>query len=116
MTSDGTSPASTTRADLWRVYLACLLLTAADGLASTITPAYLQALGFPYAEIGLLVAVYAVASFLSRPPAGRMAERAHAARCFGVACGAFAVALALYPLATSAPLLWGVRALNGLGF
>jgi MFS family permease len=45
-----------------------------------------------------------------------MAESAHAARWFGLACGAFAVALALYPLATSGPLLWGVRALNGLGF
>lgn len=101
---------------LWRVYGACLLLTAADGLSSTLAPAYLQALGFPYAEIGVLVAVYAVTSFVSRAPAGRLAESAHAGRWFALACGVFALALVLYPLATTTPLVLGVRALNGLGF
>jgi MFS family permease len=93
-----------------------LLLTAADGLSSTLAPAYLQALGFPYAEIGLLVAVYAVTSFLSRAPAGRLAESDQAGRWFALACGVFALALALYPLATTTPLVLGVRALNGAAF
>jgi MFS family permease len=101
---------------LWRVYAACLLLTTADGLSSTLAPPYLQALGFPYAEIGLLVAVYAVTSLVSRAPAGRLAESAHAGRWFAVACGLFALALALYPLATTTPLVLAVRALNGVGF
>jgi MFS family permease len=93
-----------------------LLLTAADGSSSTLAPAYLQALGFPYAEIGLLVAVYAVASLLARAPAGRLAESHNAGRWFALACGVFALALALYPLATSTPLVLIVRTLNGLGF
>ena len=95
---DQAGPASAGRGDIWRVYLACLLLTAADGLSSTLAPAYLQTLGFAYAEIGLLVAIYAGTSLVSRAPAGRMAESVHAGRWFGLACGVFALALGLYPL------------------
>lgn len=104
------------RGDLWRVYMACLLLTAADGLSSTLAPAYLQSLGFAYADIGLLVAVYAVTSLVSRAPSGRLAEGRRAGVWFGVACGAFALALLLYPFATTTLAVSLVRALNGLGF
>jgi MFS family permease len=93
-----------------------LLLNAADASVSTVAPAFLQSLGYPVAQIGLLVSGYAIASLLSRLPAGRLADGGHARRWFWVSSGALGVALALYPVAIEPWAFWSVRVLHGLSF
>src|ERR687885_560291 len=99
-----------------RAVLAVLLLNAADAAVSTIAPAFLQSLGYPVAQIGLLVAAYSMASLVSRLPAGRLADGRQARTWFVLSCGGFGVALALYPLAIEAWAFWAVRVLHGLSF
>ncbi len=99
-----------------RVYLALLLLTSADGLVSTIASPFLQSLGYPLADIGVLVSAYAIASLASRLPAGRLAEGRHPHAWLVVAGLAYAAALALYPMAVVAWAFWSVRVLHGLAF
>ena len=57
-----------------RAVAAVLLLNAADAAVSTIAPPFLQSLGYRVAEIGLLISAYAMASLVSRLPAGRLAD------------------------------------------
>lgn len=102
--------------DAGRVYAALLFLNASDGLVATLAPPYLKDLGYPLESIGFLVSGYAIASLLSRLPAGRLADGVHATRWFMVACAGYAVSLALYPVALEPGAFWGTRALHGLTF
>jgi MFS family permease len=99
-----------------RAVAVVLLLNAADAAVSTVAPAFLQRLGYPVAQIGLLVSGYAMASLLSRVPAGRLADGSHARLWFWLSSGTLGVALALYPVAIEPWAFWSVRVLHGLSF
>lgn len=101
------------RGDAIRVYAALIFLNASDSVVGTITPPFLQSLGYPLATIGPLVAGYAVASLLSRFPAGRLADSRYAKQGFLVACTLYSLAMALYPIALEPWAFWGTRALHG---
>ena len=85
-------------------------------MVSTLASAYVGSLGYPLADIGLLVSLYSIASLLSRMPAARLADGHAAHRWLLSACAVFAVSLALYPIATEPWALWSVRLLHGLSF
>jgi MFS family permease len=95
---------------------AVLLLNGADAAVSTVAPAFLQHLGYQVAEIGLLVSGYAMASLVSRLPAGRLADGRRPRLWFRVSCAALGVSLALYPVAVEPWAFWSVRVLHGLAF
>lgn len=85
-------------------------------MVSTLASAYVGSLGYPLGDIGLIVALYSVASLASRLPAARLAEGKAAHRYLIAACAIFAATLALYPLAQQTWQLWAVRLLHGLSF
>jgi MFS family permease len=99
-----------------RVCFVLLLLNTADGMVSTLASAYVGSLGYPLAEIGVLVSLYSIASLASRVPAARLADGRHAHQWLLASCLVFAVSLALYPIATPPWALWGIRLLHGLSF
>jgi MFS family permease len=101
---------------VFRVNIVLLLLNAADGLVATLASAYLVSLGYPLADIGLLVSLYAVACLVARLPSARLAEGPHARRWLLAACAVFAATLALYPVAVEPWAVWSVRLLHGLSF
>ncbi len=92
------------------------LLNTPDASVTTVAPAYLHSLGYQVADIGILVSAYAIASLVSRIPAGRLADGRHARRWFSASCVVFALALALYPVATAPWAFWAVRGMHGLAF
>ncbi len=102
--------------DFARACAAVLLLNAPDSSVTTVAPAYLQSLGYRLVDIGFLVSAYAIASLVSRLPAGRLADGRRARTWFMLSCVLFALALALYPVATDAWAFWVVRGLHGLAF
>ncbi len=102
--------------DFVRACAAVFLLNAADSSVTVVAPAYLRSLGYPVAQIGILVSAYAIASLCSRLPAGRLADGQRPRRWFALACVALSVALALYPVGVDAWAFWSVRALHGLAF
>src|SRR6266540_5772031 len=106
---DGSAGGETNRANA-----AVFLLTASDGLVSTLVAPFLASRGFQVADIGFLVAAYAVASVLSRVPGGRMADGGHLRAWFIVACGLFGFAVLLYPAASGAAAFAAVRFGHGL--
>jgi MFS family permease len=93
-----------------------LLLNLADGMVSTLASAYAGSLGYPLADIGLIVAIYSVASLASRLPSARLADGKNAHAWLVASCVAFAASMALYPLATDTWALTSVRVLHGLTF
>jgi MFS family permease len=97
-----------------RANVAVLLLNWPNGTLTTITPPFLGSLGFGLADIGFLVAPFAVASLASRIPAGRIADGRQARGWFIGACSLFAVSLALYLVARETWSLLLVRLLSGL--
>jgi MFS family permease len=102
--------------DVARVCYVLLLLNLADGMVSTLASAYAGSLGYPLADIGLIVALYSVASLASRLPSARLADGRHAHVWLLIACAVFAASLALYPIAQQTLALTTVRALHGLSF
>jgi MFS family permease len=99
-----------------RVCAALLLLNLADGMVSTLASAYAGSLGYPLADIGLIVALYSIASLVSRLPSARLADSRQANASMMLACAVFAGTLALYPEAQQTWSLWTVRILHGLSF
>jgi MFS family permease len=99
-----------------RVCAVLALLNIADGMVSTLASAYVGSLGYPLGQLGLIVALYSVASLASRFPSARLADSKAANRWLIGACLAFTVSLALYPLAHEPIALWSVRILHGLTF
>ncbi|MBI2756088.1 MAG: MFS transporter [Chloroflexi bacterium] len=101
---------------LARACAAVFLLNAADAGVSTVAPAFLSALGYPLASIGLLLSIYAVASLVSRLPAGILADGRRARLWFSVSCVVLAISLTLYPVATESWSFWAVRGVHGLSY
>lgn len=92
------------------------LLNLADGMVSTLASAYVGSLGYPLGQIGLIVALYSIASLASRLPSARLADSKSANQWLIAACAVFTVSLALYPLAQEPAALWTVRILHGVSF
>jgi MFS family permease len=99
-----------------RVCYVLLLLNLADGMVSTLASAYVGSLGYPIADIGLIVALYSVASLASRLPSAKLADGKNAHRWLLTSCAVFAASLLLYPVATQTWSLTTVRVLHGLTF
>jgi MFS family permease len=93
-----------------------LLLNLADGMVSTLASAYAGSLGYPLADIGLIVALYSVASLASRLPSARLADGKSAHAWLVASCIIFTATLAVYPLATQTWALTTVRILHGMSF
>jgi MFS family permease len=108
--------ASPDQRDFLRAVCAVLLLNGGDSTAQTVMPVYLQQLGYAVGDIGLLVSGYAVASLLSRLPAGRLADSRRARLWFAVSCVVMALAMALYPLARVTWLFVVIRFVHGFAF
>lgn len=96
-----------------RANVAVFLLNLGESITTTLVAAYLGWQGYPLSSIGLLVGVFAVASLLSRVPAGQMANRPSARRWYAAACVVVVGSLACYPLAPNAPLFLAVRLAHG---
>ena len=104
---------------MWVVVRVCAvlaLLNLSDGMVSTLASAYVRSLGYPLSAIGLIVALYSVASLASRLPSARLADSQSANQWLLGACLVFTVSLALYPFARDPLALWAVRILHGLSF
>lgn len=99
-----------------RCYAAVILINTADGVVSTIASPYLRHLGFPLSVTGLVIAVYAIASFASRMPTGRVVETRFASYGFVLACVLLTASLLLYPVATVPWAMAADRVLHGLSF
>jgi MFS family permease len=99
-----------------RVCAVLALLNFADGMVSTLASAYVGSLGYPLGQIGLIVALYSIASLASRLPSARLADSKTANQWMIAACVVFAGTLALYPLAHEPAALWAVRILHGVSF
>lgn len=97
-----------------RVYLVLLLLNTADGTLSTLAAAYARSLGFPLSTVGVVVGAFAVGAFLSRWPAGRLADGRAAHNWQRLAMLAFAGSLLLYPLMNDATLFALLRGVQGV--
>lgn len=100
--------------DAQRANVAVFLLHTADAFVVTLIAAYLKTQGYAAGEIGVLVGVLAVASLLSRIPAGRAADGRRARTWFVAACGLQAVAVAAYPFAPAAWAIVLARLVHGL--
>jgi MFS family permease len=99
-----------------RPYLVVGLLNTSEGMVTMLVPLYMDRLGFAPTAVGLLVSVYAVASLISRLPAGAL-YRGHRARRLQYASLLAVIGTSLlYPLATTAGELMVVRALHGLAY
>ena len=99
-----------------RPYLVVSLLNTSEGMVTMLVPLYMDRLGFATTAVGLLVSVYAVASLISRLPAGALYRGHRARRLQYVSLLAVVATSLLYPLATTAPELMVVRALHGLAY
>ena len=93
-----------------------LLLNLADGMVSTLASAYARSLGFSLADIGLIVALYSIASLVSRLPSAKLADGPKANVWLYISSLVFAIDLVAYPYATHPAALWTVRILHGLSF
>lgn len=91
--------------DAQRANVAVFMLHTADAFVVTLFAAYLKTRGYAVAEIGVLVGLIAVASLLSRIPAGRAADGRHARTWFIISSGVLAISVAAYPFATA---VWAI--------
>ncbi len=99
-----------------RPYLVVGLLNTSEGMVTMLVPLYMDRLGFEAAAVGVLVSAYAIASLISRLPAGTL-YRGHRARRLQYATLLAVVGTSLlYPLATTAGPLLAVRALHGFAY
>jgi MFS family permease len=85
-------------------------------MVGMLVPPYMDSLGFTPTAIGLLVSVYAVASLISRLPAGALYRGERARGLLTSALIAVAIITVVHPLATAATSLFLVRAMNGLAY
>lgn len=99
-----------------RPYLVVALLNASEGMAAMLVPPYLDSLGFAPAAVGIIVSAFAVASFLSRLPAGALYRGERARALLSSALAAVAVVSLAYPLATDAWSLLLLRGMHGLAY
>lgn len=85
-------------------------------LLLAILPLYLKNdLGGSDAEVGLIIGVFAFAALFPRPFIGREIDRGGSKRFLIAGALIFIVSSLLYLVATTIPLLMGVRVLHGLG-
>ena len=85
-------------------------------LLLAILPLYLKDdLGGSDAEVGLIIGVFAFAALFPRPFIGREIDRSGSKRFLIAGALIFIVSSLLYLVATTIPLLLGVRVLHGLG-
>jgi len=85
-------------------------------LLLAILPLYLKDdLGGSDAEVGLIIGVFAFAALFPRPFIGREIDRGGSKRFLIAGAVIFFVSSLLYLVATTIPLLMGVRVLHGLG-
>ena len=101
---------------LHATYATVLLLNAGDGCVSTVFPAFLDEQGYAVSDIGFVVSVFAVLSFVSRMPSGLAYKPQHARQMMYVSAGVFAATLLLYSLADGTVGLVVVRAISGFSF
>ncbi len=99
-----------------RPYLVVGLLNTSEGMVTMLVPLYMDSLGFAPTAVGLLVSAYAIASLISRLPAGSLYRGNRARRLQYATLLAVVGTSLLYPLATTAGGLLLVRALHGLAY
>ncbi len=84
-------------------------------LLVAVLPVYLKDLGGSDSAVGLVVGVFALSALFPRPFVGREIDRGGSRRFILAGAAIFVVASALYIVATTVPLLLGVRILHGVG-
>jgi MFS family permease len=99
-----------------RPYAVVALLNLSEGMVGMLVPPYMDSLGFTPTAIGLLVSVYAVASLVSRLPAGAIYRGERARGLLNSGLIAVIIITVVHPLATDATSLLLVRAMNGLAY
>lgn len=84
-------------------------------LLLAVLPLYLNDLGGSDSAVGLVVGAFAISALVPRPFIGREIDRGGSKRFMLAGAVVFIVASGLYIVATSVPLLFGVRILHGIG-
>ena len=84
-------------------------------LLLAVLPLYMSDLGGSDSAIGLVIGVFAISALFPRPFIGREIDRGGGKRFMLAGAAVFVVASGLYVIATSVPLLFGVRILHGIG-
>lgn len=84
-------------------------------LLLAVLPLYLSDLGGSDSAVGLVIGVFAISALFPRPFIGREIDRGGSKRFMVAGAMIFILSSALYIVATSIPLLLGVRVLHGIG-
>lgn len=101
---------------LWKVYLAILLVTTAEGGTNTILPPYLDQAHYGLELIGFVTALFAFLQLASRLPAGAFYTTARARQLLSVFTGLFVVSTSGFGLDASAPWVVILTVLHGFAF
>lgn len=101
---------------LWLVYLAVLLITAAEGGMNTILPPYLDAAHYSVELIGIVTALFALLSLFSRLPSGALYTGARARRLIVAFTLLYVLSTATFGLGTNALLIFPLTILHGFAF
>jgi MFS family permease len=98
------------------VALAELAYFTADGVLLPALPRYVEGpLGGGNVAVGLVIGAFSLSAFFLRPWAGRMSDRRGRRLLMVAGASLFALSVAGYAVATSIPVLIGMRLLTGVG-
>ena len=109
------SAAASTRG-LVPLYVASAALTVGEGSFTLLVPPYMHERHVDELVIGVAVALYGIASLVTRIPAGALYRSHRAAPLIVGGCCLCAAAFALFPLTDEPVLLAALIALDGVGF
>jgi MFS family permease len=98
------------------LYVASAILTLGEGSFTLLTPPYMHGRGVDEIVIGAIVAVYGIASLLTRIPAGALYRSHRAGLLIFGGCCLCAASFALIPLTGNPALLAALVGLDGVGF
>lgn len=101
---------------LWKVYLAVLLVTTAEGGTNTILPPYLDQAHYGLELIGFVTALFAFLQLASRLPAGAFYTAARARQLLSAFTGLFVISTSGFGLDASAPWVLTLTVLHGFAF
>ncbi|MBI4320817.1 MAG: MFS transporter [Chloroflexi bacterium] len=99
-----------------KTLVALTLINAGDGVINTMFSPFLKGLGLPVSSIGLVVAVFAFASLLSRLPAGLVHGPSRTKPLMYISLAILCASTVLYTLTYDAVLLTLFRIVHGISF
>ncbi|MFO0661664.1 MAG: MFS transporter [Polyangiaceae bacterium] len=99
--------------NIWTIYAGVLLLSHSYGVAVSLTPLRFKELGFTKAEMGNVAVWYALGLVLFSLPMGALIRKFSAKTVLLVTLLGYTVAVGVFPLATTFPMVALIRFLDG---